>query len=85
MFISEHLVFVLRVMFVGSSSPHPLHILFEIAVQVGKQSGGFVLGRLFKEHAFSDLVYFFPQFLTIITTGPLLLKVLKATVCATTT
>lgn len=63
MFISEHLVSVLSDVCGLTSSPHPLRVLCETAIQVGKQSGGLlVVGGLFKEHTFSDLVDFFPLF-----------------------
>lgn len=68
-----------------TSSCHLLCMLYEKAIQVGKQSPVFVNGELFKNHAFSDLVSFFSQFLVTVTTAPVLFKLLKATVCATMT
>lgn len=65
------------------SSPQPPCMLHAIAPQV--EQGFAVAGGLFKKYVFSHLVSFFTQLLTIITTTPILLKVLKATVCAAIT
>lgn len=64
-------------------SPHPPCMLHTIEAQT--EQGFPVAGGLFKKHSFSHLIYFFTQLLSIIITAPILLKVLKATVCATIT
>lgn len=79
MFISEHLVSVLSDVCGFMSSPQP-PMLHAIATQV--EQGFPVDGKLFQKHTFSHLAPFFTQLLTTITTAPILLKVLKVTVCA---